>query len=122
MLRFHSIWVITANSNIPIPPNSRSKPKMVARIPRSLIIHFGWDVPFGSINLSSIIVKMLYFNPRKPLPLFKLLFRGLFDKKSDKTNFPKGLDGVRRKIISPPRPDDSVNSAFHKRAGKLVKE
>ena len=93
---------------------------MVTRITPKPIISF-FETPSSCINVTPVVVKMLYLYPWEFRPLLELLFRGFFDEEADETNLFKGLDGVIVKVIFPPRPDDSVNSKFNQVFRKAVK-
>ena len=66
-------------------------------------------------------MQMLNFYPWELRPLLKFFLRGFFNKEPNKANLLESFDGVRRKVIFPPRPDNPVNSQFHETVDEFVK-
>jgi len=96
---------IATKGDLTIPANSRCEPQVITGV------SFGWFdlMPLGNINIPSVVMKMLYFDPWEFRPFFKLFFRGFFDEKSDESDFPEYPYSSIVKVVSPVRPDDSVN-------------
>lgn len=115
---FTPIRIITADSNVTIPANSRSEPKMIARIPGLISL---WNSPGADIYVPSVVVEVFDFDIREPGPVGEFLLWCLLDKEANESSTSEDVAGVIVKVILSVAPYDSINSVFNQSVGMRIK-
>ena len=92
---------------------------MITRIPPTIRIRI--NTPVFDIYISPVVVEMFDFDLRELRPELELFFWGFFNKESNEAVMLEEPCGVRVKVISSIRPDNPVNSTFHKFVDSFIK-